>query len=110
MSKSAEYRRLIGSVEWRRLRDKYVSEHPWCERCEREAGVYTPTQCVHHKVPCESMRGDALRRLCLSEDNLQALCYNCHRWVHVHELGSASRECRERTNNNIVESFKDKFL
>lgn len=35
---------------WKRIRDKYVSEHPFCEKCY-ERGVLVPVEEIHHKRP-----------------------------------------------------------
>lgn len=35
---------------WKRIRDKYVSQHPFCELCF-EKGILVPVQEVHHKLP-----------------------------------------------------------
>jgi len=63
---------------WKRIRDRYASEHPLCEMCLAE-GRYTPTEEVHHKLPL-SQGGTH------SRDNLMALCQSCHTKLH-HEIG-----------------------
>ena len=56
--------------EWRRIRARYVAEHPLCEQCQKD-GRLTPTQEVHHILPLS--RGG-------THDfaNLMALCKPCH--------------------------------
>lgn len=63
---------------WKRIRDSYVKEHPFCERCF-EAGKLTPVDEVHHIVPLA--RGGTHER-----GNLMSLCRSCHNKIH-HELG-----------------------
>ncbi len=42
-------RRRYGRV-WKRIRDRYVSQHPFCEMCYKQ-GVLKPVEEVHHKLP-----------------------------------------------------------
>ena len=35
---------------WKRIRDKYAAEHPFCELCF-ERGIIVETQEIHHKKP-----------------------------------------------------------
>ena len=51
-------RRRYGRA-WKRIRDSYVKEHPFCEICF-EKGILVPVDEVHHKLPLsevEHMRG-----------------------------------------------------
>ena len=63
-------------VEWRALRNAYLSSNPWCERC-RVRGVLRRAETVHHKVPLP--HGPRL-----DTANLEALCNRCHRKEHAH--------------------------
>jgi 5-methylcytosine-specific restriction protein A len=58
---------------WKRVRDAYIREHPWCERCGEEA------QEVHHKDGRSPLEPGAN-----AWSNLAALCRPCHRWVTYH--------------------------
>ena len=60
---------------WKRIRDRYVAEHPLCEMCLMD-GRYTPVQEVHHIVPLS--RGGTH-----DSSNLMSLCRSCHNKVHV---------------------------
>ena len=60
---------------WKRIRDKYVSEHPFCELCY-EKGVLVNTEEVHHKVPLAD--GGTHEK-----SNLIALCKSCHAKIHA---------------------------
>lgn len=55
---------------WRRIRNKYIKEHPLCEECEKN-GRLTPAKEVHHILPLE--KGGTH-----DESNLMALCKSCH--------------------------------
>ena len=67
-------RRRYGRA-WKRIRDRYIQEHPLCELCLRD-GRLTPAEEVHHKVPL-SEGGTHAR------DNLVALCKSCHARIHA---------------------------
>ena len=56
--------------KWRKIRARYVSEHPLCEECLKH-GRYVPVEEVHHKIPlAEGGTHD--------DDNLMSLCKRCH--------------------------------
>lgn len=60
---------------WKRIRDKYVSQHPFCELCY-EKGILVETEEVHHKKKLSD--GGTHDR-----DNLIALCKSCHSRIGV---------------------------
>lgn len=60
---------------WKRIRDKYVSLHPFCEICY-EHGILVETEEVHHKKPLRE--GGTHDR-----ENLIALCKSCHSRIHA---------------------------
>lgn len=70
----AEINKKYGRA-WKRIRDKYVSEHPFCELCF-EKGMLIPTREVHHKRPLSE--GGTHER-----SNLIALCKSCHAKIHA---------------------------
>ena len=55
---------------WKRIRDKYAAEHPFCEQSYAK-GVLVPTEEIHHKLPLSE--GGTHNR-----SNLIALCKSCH--------------------------------
>lgn len=60
---------------WKRIRDRYASQHPLCERC-LENGTATPMEEVHHIKPlAEGGTHD--------DSNLMALCKSCHSKIHA---------------------------
>ncbi|HAA8671009.1 TPA_asm: HNH endonuclease [Listeria monocytogenes] len=63
---------------WKRIRDRYVQEHPLCEMCKAD-GRLTPTDEVHHILPVS--QGGTHDR-----SNLMSLCKSCHNNIHL-ELG-----------------------
>lgn len=59
------------SKEWKRLRQNFLIENPFCVEC-RKAGKLTKATVVDHIVPIRQ-GGHAL-----DENNLQSLCASCH--------------------------------
>lgn len=63
--------------QWRKVRERYMSDHPLCEDCE-QAGRITAAAQVHH------MRTIAdAPHLRLDHDNLRSLCVPCHQDRHT---------------------------
>lgn len=76
-TRSPDVHRKYGRA-WKRIRDRYAAEHPFCEKCF-EQGRLVPVQEVHHIVPIsQGGTHDA--------DNLMSLCQSCHTKMH-HEIG-----------------------
>lgn len=72
--RSPETRRRYGRA-WKRIRDSYVKQNPFCEICYRK-GVLVETEEVHHKKPLSE--GGTHDR-----ENLIALCKSCHSKTHA---------------------------
>ena len=70
---------------WKRIRDKYAAEHPFCERCF-ERGILVETEEIHNKLPLSE--GGTYDR-----SNLIALCKSCHSREHA-ERGDRWRKAR----------------
>jgi len=64
---------------WKRIRDRYITEHPLCEQCQKE-GRLTPAEEVHHIVPLSKGGTNAF-------DNLMSLCTSCHSAITAREGG-----------------------
>ena len=60
---------------WKRIRDRYITEHPLCEDCLEQDRI-VPAAEVHHVVPL-SRGGTSDTR------NLRALCRSCHQKRHI---------------------------
>ena len=60
---------------WKRIRDSYVKQHPFCELCY-EKGVLVEVEEVHHKIPLSE--GGTHDR-----ENLISLCKSCHARIHA---------------------------
>ena len=76
----------------------YLSEHPLCERC-LQAGRASVAEHVHHKIELnESNYKDPM--IALNPENLEALCFNCHRKEH-HEGKEVGEEFYFDANGNL---------
>lgn len=60
---------------WKRIRDRYISLHPFCEECMRE-GISTLATEVHHRLPLSDGGTN-------EESNLEAVCKSCHSRIHM---------------------------
>ena len=59
---------------WEKIRNRYISAHPLCEKCLSE-GKCTPAALVHHKKPIADGGTN-------EESNLMSLCNFCHEIFH----------------------------
>jgi 5-methylcytosine-specific restriction protein A len=60
---------------WKQIRSAFLASHPLCEMCIEE-GRLTPATLVHHKRKLTDGGTN-------DEDNLQALCLECHSRLHA---------------------------
>lgn len=104
--KGKNYKRMINSVRWARLRREKLTACPFCERCETP----TPAREVHHVVPVESVSSpDDMERLMFDYKNLQSLCHSCHVQAHV-ELKSKSKATNKERVKREIEDFENRFF
>ena len=68
---------------WKRIRDKYIKEHPLCEKCLEKTDtnpehiIQLATE-VHHIIPiCKGGTHD--------RNNLMAVCTKCHTEIHMED-------------------------
>lgn len=109
MSKSADYRRLIGSARWRALRAEKIARSPLCEDCLLEDRATYASE-VHHVRPVEtadSIRG--MEALMFDPNNLRSLCAKCHQKTHEC-MNSRSKEAIKARAHKDAERFKKKFF
>jgi 5-methylcytosine-specific restriction protein A len=83
-AKYDQYQRDPDSVKrygqlWRKIRNRFLKEHPLCEICKRE-GKLTPAKQVHHVVPLANGGTN-------EESNLMSLCASCHSTITAKEGG-----------------------
>lgn len=109
MAKDKDYRKLIHTMRWLRLRRAKLTAQPLCERCQQEGRLTAATE-VHHATPVED--GLTLREkkaLMYDYHNLRALCHDCHVKTHV-EMGRSGKANAKRRASEQLERFKNKFL
>ena len=83
MAKDKDYKRMIHTMRWLRLRKATLSLHPVCQECERE-GILSPAVEVHHIVPVETaLTLSEKESLMYDPHNLLALCHSCHVAIHA---------------------------
>ena len=106
--RSEEYKRLIRTRRWRKLRLAYLKGHPLCEKCSA-AGKTVPATEVHHIIPVSNERDTArMEMLAFDSGNLQALCSECHQQVHE-DMGSRGKKQTRRKAEQEAESFVRRF-
>ena len=76
-SRESDVHRKYGRT-WKRIRDRYAAEHPFCEQCYSEGRIKLMDE-VHHVVPV-SCGGTH------EYSNLMSLCRSCHNRIHI-EMG-----------------------
>lgn len=87
-------RKAYNNTAWRKLRDAYLVRHPLCERC-RENGKITAATDIHHKrSPFQN--GELNYGLLMDENNLMALCKECHGNIHGK---------KEKTDREIIDEL-----
>lgn len=86
-----EQNKFYTSLKWRKLRKQYLYEHPICERCAA-IGIAAVAKHVHHIIELtESNYKDP--NISLNPDNLEALCFDCHRKEHHDGVKKGHRDC-----------------
>ena len=79
---------FYGSAKWHKCRRNYLSLHPVCERCE-QLGKINKAKIVHHKIYLDTATYK-VPEISLNFDNLEALCFDCHRSEHFR-----NKDCRD---------------
>ena len=82
-------RYFYGTAQWQKLRDRYITQHPLCEMCEKR-GLVVEGKEVDHIVELQE-GGDKL-----DPNNLMTLCIRCHRRKTAEE--KRKREARKGLN------------
>ena len=109
MAKDADYRRLIHTTRWLRLRRDTLTAHPLCERCQAN-GYVTPATEVHHVRPVEyGLNYEEKKALMFNPSNLRALCHACHVKTHV-EMGRSGKAATKRRNAEQVAGAIKRFF
>ena len=107
--KDANYVKLIQSTRWRKLRNQYLQDHPTCERCHSHLASE-----VHHIVPLTKFKSDPakMETMAFDEENLQALCHDCHIAVHIelqkykYNIKNSQKYHKEQVDNFFKNYFE----
>lgn len=104
-----DYRKLINSTRWQRVRAEVLARRPLCADCG-ERGIVRSAREVHHIIPLESVT-DAARMASLAYDplNLVGLCRECHLRRHA-ELGKGGAAAAKVRNRADSEAFCRRML
>ena len=109
IKRTNEYRKLINSQKWTKLRAEKLHSSPLCERCKL-SGIITPGAEIHHIMPIDTGTTPAEKiRLAYNPHNLQTLCHNCHVAIHK-ELQSKSAQNTKIRAKNTSATFVTEFL
>ena len=109
IQRTTEYKKLINSQKWVKLRARKLQKTPLCERCQL-AGIVTPGAEVHHITPVDTGATPAeMFRLAYAPGNIQTLCHKCHVLIHT-ELLSKSAATNKARNAARAAGFINQFL
>ncbi|MDE6498234.1 MAG: HNH endonuclease [Muribaculaceae bacterium] len=108
MSRDPDYKRMIHSARWQKLRRDIISASPLCERCRAEGYVTAATE-VHHRIPVEQgFNRMEKKRLMFDPHNLVALCRACHVKTHT-EMGRSGKDATRKRNSEHVQAVIRRF-
>lgn len=108
MAKDEDYRRLIHTSRWIRLRREVLRLQPLCERCKEE-GIIRTAQEIHHIIPVESaLTFREKESLMFDVHNLKALCHACHVQEHFN-IGRSGKKCAKRKAEEQIKRFLNRF-
>ena len=109
MAHSKLYVKLMNSREWKALRIRKLQANPLCERCLSEYDRAVPARVIHHIKPIEATRSEAeARARAFDFDNLQSLCFECHRAIHVADGYHNAATMRQRQDERM-EQWKERL-
>lgn len=93
-------RKAYNNTAWRKLRDSYLIRHPLCERCMENNRVTPATDVHHRKTPF--VNGEIDYGRLLDENNLMALCKECHGDLH-------QRQEKEKSAKELIDALDELF-
>ena len=87
---------FYSSSQWKRLRERHITQHPLCQRCERSGRVVEGRD-VDHIIEIEDGGSKT------DPDNLQTMCVSCHRKKTAEE----KRKREQKKSQNGFKSLSD---
>lgn len=110
MGRNKDYRKLINTRKWQKLRHQaLIKTNYLCAVC-LENDITTPATEVHHIAPVETGANLLhMKQLCYDPNNLLPVCRECHKNEHI-KLNSYTKNEVQKRNEARTKSFTDKFL
>lgn len=109
MAKDKDYKRMIHTMRWIKLRAGVLSAEPLCRRCNNNGFISAACE-VHHIIPVEEGVTVADKeRLMFNASNLMPLCHRCHVEIHV-EMGRSGKQLNIKRAEKKREEFRKNFL
>lgn len=106
--KDEQYRKVITSKEWRKLRAVKIANNPLCEDCLINDKT-TPATEVHHIIPIQRAKSlKEIKKLAYDYHNLRSLCEKCHQKTHDRLLSrgkKAQKEMRELERKRFIDNY-----
>ena len=92
-------RKAYNSQAWRDLRLTYIMAHPMCEDCKRKPAVD-----IHH-IKSFVVNNEIDWGLLLDDNNLKALCKECHSETHNRQSGHQTNKKTIEELNNLLNNL-----
>lgn len=108
MSRNKYYVKLIHSRKWKEVRDKKIQMNPLCEICNKELATE-----VHHIKPLEQYTNNypLMEDMAYRMDNLQSLCHQCHKNIHIEmKLHRKQKESVKKNNKDKTDEFMNRYF
>lgn len=108
MSRNQKYIKLINSVKWRNTRHTKLIYNPICEICRDKLATE-----VHHIQPLEQFSNniELMEEMCFKYSNLQSLCRECHKNLHLEmKLHKNQKESVKRNNKERTDDFMNRYF
>lgn len=108
MSRNQKYIKLINSTRWKNVRHTKLIYNPMCEICRERIATE-----VHHIQPIEqySNNPELMEEMCYKYSNLQSVCYQCHKNIHLEmKLHRNQKESVKKNNKDKVDDFMTRYF
>lgn len=104
-----DYKSLINTTKWRKIRENKLSMNPLCELCEEEEKTILATE-IHHVNPIQNGINYAdMEDRAYDMNNLQSLCHEHHKNIHI-GMKKISKKAIKDVNNKKTQFFMDRFF
>ena len=93
---------FYSSSKWIKIRDFVIKREPLCRMCLKAKGYRKPANMVDH---IESINMDSSNELKYGIENLQALCFTCHR-IKTRKDGSKNSEANLKRGLDLMRDLE----